>query len=252
MRRNGCPTRECSSSAERGCFVYGRSPNGAPPVSADRPLSPRSPSPRPYADAPRLVLQPTMIRVPVPFASLVAGSSYELEIGPGRGGFILERALAKPEVGLVGLAVRRKWASIVDARLRAASLAPRARVFAEDVKEALPRLTPDGCLERVYLHFPDPWWKKRHEKRLVMELPVLDQIARLLAPEGELFIQTDVSERADQYESLIGADARFSPFGDPSGTGARLTENPYEAQSPRERRAVIDGLPIYRIRFRRK
>jgi tRNA (guanine-N7-)-methyltransferase len=208
--------------------------------------------PRPYADAPRLPPEPLLgpRGQDVPIATLVAGPPYEVEIGPGRGGFIQERALARPDVGIIGFEVRRKWAALVDARLAIVGLKPRARVFAEDAKDALPRLSPDACLRCVYLHFPDPWWKKRHQKRLVMEPQILDAIARLLCPGGELFIQTDVSERADQYEALVHGDSRFVAAGDSPGS-ARLKDNPYEAQSPRERRAVLDGLPINRLRFRR-
>lgn len=200
----------------------------------------------PYADAPQLP-----DASPVAIGSLVQGATYELEIGPGRGGFIQERAILQPDLGIVGLEVRRKWAAIVDGRLAKQDLGARARVFAEDAKDALPRLSPDACVSVVYLHFPDPWWKKRHQKRLVLDLSVLDQIERLLIPGGALFVQTDVSERADQYEALLQADARFEPAGDAPGS-ARLAENPYEARSPRERRAIADGLPINRVRFIKK
>jgi tRNA (guanine-N7-)-methyltransferase len=217
-------------------------------VPTDPPIIHPRPPPRPgspYADAPRL---PETARVEI--ATLVRGTTYEVEIGPGRGGFIQERALIRGELGIVGLEVRRKWASIVDARLAKQGLADRARVLAEDAKDALVRLSPDACLSVVYLHFPDPWWKKRHEKRLVLDPLLLDQIARLLVDGGELFVQTDVSERASQYEALLGGDSRFTPAGDAPGN-PRLVENPYEARSPRERRAILDGLPIHRIRFKR-
>src|SRR5690242_13099208 len=62
----------------------------------------------PYADAPRL---PEGDRVRL--QDLVTGSSYELEIGPGpKAGFLIERAIAAPEAGLVGLEIRRKWAAV--------------------------------------------------------------------------------------------------------------------------------------------
>ena len=123
-------------------------------------------------------------------------------------------------------------------------------MFAEDAKLALPRLSPAGAFRRAYLHFPDPWWKKRHQKRLVMGDAFMDEIARLLAPGGELFVQTDVEERADEYDARISLDARFSPAGDVTGS-ARLAENPYDARSPRERRAIADGLPVHRFRYLR-
>lgn len=211
-------------------------------------MTPEMPArrPRPYEDAPRL---PEGERVDA--RTLVRGASLELEVGPGRGGFLFERAVAAPDAGLVGLEVRRKWAAIVDARLAKAGLGARARVFAEDAKAALPRLGPDGVFARAFLHFPDPWWKKRHAKRLVMGDDFLDEIARLVAPGGELYVQTDVAERADQYEARILADARFEPAGDAPGS-ARMADNPYGARSPREHRAIKDGLPVHRLRFRRR
>src|SRR3974390_1856873 len=97
--------------------------------------------PRPYEDAPRL---PEGERVDV--RSLVRGAWVELEVGPGRGWFLIERAQAEPRAALLGLEVRRQWAAIVDARLAARGLAARARVFAEDARAALIRLGPDGSV----------------------------------------------------------------------------------------------------------
>ena len=205
--------------------------------------SPKAPKLRPYHDAPKL---PEGERVLV--SSLVAGNEYEIEIGPGRGGFMFERAAAAPTSGMLGLEVRRKWATIVDRRLAAQGLGSRARVFAEDAKLALPRLAPDGVFTRVYLHFPDPWWKKRHTKRLVMGDVFLTEVARLLKPGGELFVQTDVEERADQYEQQIEKSGLFEPRGDAPGS-ARMAENPFQARSPREHRAIADGLPVNRLLY---
>src|SRR5215470_8479649 len=141
---------------------------------------------KPYEDAPRLPEGDG----PVDARTLVTGSWLELEIGPGRGGFLFERAVAAPSAALIGLEMRRKWAAIVDLRLAKAGLAKRARVFAEDARFALPRLGPSGAFKRAFLHFPDPWWKKRHQKRLVMGDAFVVEIARLLEPGGELFVQT--------------------------------------------------------------
>jgi tRNA (guanine-N7-)-methyltransferase len=211
---------------------------------------PRAPRPNPYADAPRLP-GPPGDRSPVDARSLVNGEILELEIGPGRGGFVFERLAAEPTAGLIGLEVRRKWATIVDNRLAKLGLGARGRVFAEDAKEAMLRLGPDGVFRRAYLHFPDPWWKKRHTKRLVMGDVFLEQVARLLAPGGELFVQTDVEMRAEQYLAQIGASPDFVPGGDVPGD-PRLAENPYNARSPREHRAIADGLPVTRMRFLRR
>lgn len=147
---------------------------------------------------------------------------------------------------MLGFEIRRKWASIVDAKLRAQGFAHRARVFAEDARHALAKLPP-ASLSRAFIHFPDPWWKKRHQKRLVIGPVLLAELARTVRPGGELFIQTDVEERASDYERLLSESAGFEH----ARPGPRLPENPFEARSPRERRAMADGLPIHRLLYRR-
>jgi tRNA (guanine-N7-)-methyltransferase len=202
--------------------------------------------PLPYSDAPRLPAGDT-----VDVRALVRGDWLELEVGPGRGWFLVERADAEPRAGLLGLEIRRKWAAIVDGRLAQRGLAPRARVFAEDARTALPRLGPDGCLRRVFVSFPDPWWKKRHRKRLVVRDGFIEMVARLLEPGGEFFVQTDVAERADAYEDLVSVHPLFVAAGDGVAASPRMADHPYVARSPRERRALADRLPIHRLRWRR-
>ncbi|MFO0552493.1 MAG: tRNA (guanine-N7)-methyltransferase [Polyangiaceae bacterium] len=208
----------------------------------------REPKRGPYANAPALPAGDE----PVDVSQIIPGAGpFELEIGPGRGGFVFERCAAAPEARVLGLEIRRKWASIVDARLAKAGLGGRARVLAADAGQALPRLRPDGALERAFLHFPDPWWKRRHHKRLVMQDALLTELARLLRRGGELFVQTDVEERAHEYAARISASPDFEPAGDEPGS-PWLIENPYGARSPREHRAIADGLPVHRMRFRRR
>jgi tRNA (guanine-N7-)-methyltransferase len=202
----------------------------------------------PYAGAPRFPDEPE-----VDISSLfpLGGEGpIELEIGPGRGGFLFERGAARPEARLLGLEIRLKWAAIVDERLRNRGLGDRARVLNADARDALPRLRPDASIAIVYLHFPDPWWKERHKKRLVMSPPLLDAAVRLLVDEGELFVQTDVADRAAMYEAQIGAHPDLVPWGDAAGS-PHLADNPYGARSHREHRAIADGLPVVRLRYRR-
>ena len=200
----------------------------------------------PYAHAPRLPEGDV-----VPVGELVPGAGpVEIEIGPGRGGFLFERAEAAPGQRLVGLEIRLKWAALVDERLRARGLGARARVFNADAREALGRLAPEASVARFFLHFPDPWWKKRHEKRLVMGDTLLDAVVRLLEDGGELFVQTDVEDRAAEYAAQIAGRPELEPAGDAPGS-AHLAENPFGARSPRERRAIEDGLPIHRFLYRR-
>lgn len=205
--------------------------------------------PDPYADAPRLAGTG-----PLDPATLFPGSGpLELEIGPGRGGFLFERAAERPEVRLVGLEIRRKWATLVDRRLAGQGLGARARVFAEDVRDGISRF-PDGSFEAVFVHFPDPWWKARHAKRRVLDARLVEAVERVLVPGGLFYVQTDVEDRALAVEALVAGAPRLVGVGRgrDGGTGAWLDESPVAARSPRERRAIADGLPVHRLAWRRR
>ena len=203
--------------------------------------------PYPYEDAPRLP-----VLGPIDTASLTVRRSgdLEIEIGPGRGAFLIERAQERPEARVVGLEIRWKWATLVDRRLAAMGLGERARVYAEDARLILPRLGPDQRVSAFFIHFPDPWWKARQRKRLVVGSAFLDAIARLLVPQGMLFVQTDVAERAQAYDALISAHGAFGPDGDGAGS-ARLGQVSWQSKGNREKRATADGIPIVRLRYRK-
>lgn len=205
----------------------------------------------PYADAPRLPPGDALGLEQIlewPGTS-GARAELELEIGPGRGGFILERLAQGPDVCIIGLEIRLKWASLVDQKVQELGLGARGRVFAEDIRHALPRFA-SGSVARVFIHFPDPWWKKKHAKRRLASGGVVTELARLLRPGGELFVQTDVPDTAEAYRLAIEAESAFAPLGDQPGCPL-LSENPYGARSPRERRVIASGLPVTRLRFSR-
>jgi tRNA (guanine-N7-)-methyltransferase len=227
----------------RPCILQLSAPGSRPALAMTPSIQEPPARIRPYADAPRLPEgDPLDPRVLVN----AAAEPIELELGPGRGGFVFERLAAAPGTRLVGLEIRRKWATIVDRRIQASEFAGRARVFAEDGRAALPRFVANS-VRRVFVHFPDPWWKKRHHKRLLLGAPVLEQCVRVLVPGGELFIQTDVEERALRYEALCTATAGLVP----APSGVRPVDNPFGAKSPREHRADADGLPVFRLLFQK-
>ncbi|MEM1034563.1 MAG: tRNA (guanine-N7)-methyltransferase [Myxococcota bacterium] len=203
----------------------------------------------PYAAPPRLPEGAA-----VDLTSLLPGEGpLELEIGPGRGAFIIERATERRDVRIFGLEIRRKYACLVDAKLSDLGLASRARVFCEDARRALPRLGPDAQLDQVFVLFPDPWWKKKHRQRLVVVDPVISELGRLLRNDGTLWVVTDVPHRADEYEQRLSAAPFLRPDGDHGSTGPRTRANTLgAARTNREKHAERDGLPVHRLRYRRR
>jgi tRNA (guanine-N7-)-methyltransferase len=178
---------------------------------------------------------------PVDLGLLLPGEGdLELEIGFGRGRFLLERAQAAPRSRVVGIEIKPKWAHLVEERRKRLGLA-NAVALCGDAREVLARIVPDACLARVFIHFPDPWWKKRHSKRRVVDDGLLEQLARLMKPGAALFVQTDVEDRATAMVERIAAAPGFTV------REGFEHENPYGARSNREARAEEDGLPIYRM-----
>ena len=174
----------------------------------------------------------------VPETDATRGGPLELEIGFGRGRFLMERARAAPGSRIVGIEIKAKWAHLVEERRKRDGL-ENACALSGDAREVLPRAQPDGCLTRVFVLFPDPWWKQRHVKRRVVDDGFLDQIARLVKKGGELYVATDVEDRAESMAERIAEHGAFEL--------RECLENPYGARSNREARAEEDGLPFQRI-----
>src|SRR5690349_13974635 len=185
---------------------------------------------------------------PIDLGAVLPGSGpIELEIGYGRGTFLIERATTAPRSRLIGIEIKTKWSTLVAERAARLGLG-NVRAWCGDAREILARSGPDGSVARVFVHFPDPWWKKRHARRRVVGDVLLAEVARLLAPGGELFVQTDVEDRAEDYRTSLSAHDEFVL----AGEDGRVAENPYGARSNREKRAIADGLPIYRILAHRR
>jgi tRNA (guanine-N7-)-methyltransferase len=177
--------------------------------------------------------------------SPVTDLGVDLEIGSARGGFLLERLQTDPLVRLVGFEIQLKAATLSAQKIEQLGFAPRCRVFAGDVRVILPKVFAQS-VRRVFVHFPDPWWKKRHTKRRLASLELIQQVERVLQPEGELFVQTDVEQLALAFAQTLSLTALVPMRDEPW-----VDHNPYGARSPREKQAASDGLPIHRLWYRK-
>lgn len=186
-------------------------------------------------------LAPRAPEGPVDLSALAPGDGpIELEIGFGHGLFLYERAQVCPNTRLIGLEIKKKWSHLVRERCQKRGLL-NVTVWSDDARELLPRV-PSNSVQRVFMHFPDPWWKRRHEKRRLTGDTLLDEIVRVLSHGGEFFMQTDVAERAVLHLEALRAQPAMLIAGD----AGYLEHNPYQARSNREARAHEDGLPVYR------
>ncbi|MCP4604895.1 MAG: tRNA (guanosine(46)-N7)-methyltransferase TrmB [Proteobacteria bacterium] len=170
----------------------------------------------------------------------------ELEIGFGKGHFLLERAETNPGIRFIGLEVRRKLVHLVAERALKRKLS-NVRVWFGDAGHVLRRIAEDACLANVFINFPDPWWKKRHAKRMVVTPQLIVEASRLLEDKGKLFIQTDVDFRVEAYRDIISSNRDLRSVYKNGTEG----ENPFGARSLRELKCEGIGLPIYRLLYGR-
>src|SRR5580693_3124478 len=134
----------------------------------------------------------------------------ELEIGSGKGLFLVNSALANPSHNFLGIELSRKYARLCAERLAQREVS-NAKVWRGDARLVLTRHVPDLSLRAVHVYFPDPWWKKRHKKRRVFSEPFLAHIERALEPAGELWLASDVEEYFGVMRGLVDARPAFEP-----------------------------------------
>lgn len=217
-----------------------------PDPKAEHPTARSSAPRRSYAHAPRLP-EADSYDLRELFVNSAGTSGVDIEVGCARGGFLLERLAHNPEVYLVGFEIQLKAATLAAQKVEQRGFAERCRVFAGDVQAIFPKLLPQ-TVQRVFVHFPDPWWKKRHAKRRLAGFELMQQIERILRPEGELFIQTDVEQLAQAFAQSISLSNSLVP----AHSEPWVSDNPFGAQSPREKQATADGLPIHRLWYRKR
>ena len=115
---------------------------------------------------------------------------FELEIGSGKGTFLLQQAELEPETNFLGIEWAGEfWAYAAD-RIRRRGM-PNVKLLHGDATEFIRTRVPDGIVSVIHLYFSDPWPKTRHHKRRVIQDHTLRDFHRILAPRGELRIVTD-------------------------------------------------------------
>ena len=170
----------------------------------------------------------------------------ELEIGSGHGGFALAYGALHRDRVLVAVEQRRKFAADLAEKAVRRGLGNLV-VIQGDARLLGPRLFPAASLAAIHVHFPDPWWKRRHARRRLVDEDLSALLLGLLRPGGLLDFRTDVEEYAR------GAVVRLEEagFANESGPG-RFADRPEgEVPSTREKRYLASGAPVWRLRLRR-
>ncbi|MGE0708258.1 MAG: tRNA (guanosine(46)-N7)-methyltransferase TrmB [Planctomycetota bacterium] len=172
----------------------------------------------------------------------------EVDVGSAHGDFLTALAAQRPDCNYVGLELRRPMVERVQRRLEREELR-NVHLVCCNANAVWDQLFAPSSLRRVFVHFPDPWFKTRHHKRRVLSPAFVDQLARTLLPGGELRFMTDFEAYALAVVEQLGGDARFE---NPHGPGRPAPQDPELPLTHREAWHMGRGDAIHRYVWRRR
>jgi len=162
-----------------------------------------------------------------------------LEIGSGKGRFLISSAVEQPDVNFIGIEKSLHYHRVIDERVRKRHLT-NVRLINHDAFLVVRDMLPDASLREIHIYFPDPWPRKRDQKRRIVRPESLEQFRRVLVDGGSGIYVTDHRDYFETAAPLIEAafrsERRIPQPEDPPRTN-------YEAKYREEGRA------IYEVRF---
>jgi len=144
-----------------------------------------------------------------------------LEVGPGRGDLLLSLAESFPNKKFVAIELGKKRYYKLIPRIEKKGL-ENILLIQGDVRIVLPKLFTEEMFEKIYILFPDPWPKKRHAPKRLLNTDFLSLLVRFLKPGGDLFIATDVTFYAVWVTESADQVALLQNMGTPFVDSARL------------------------------
>ncbi|HEX4606832.1 MAG TPA: tRNA (guanosine(46)-N7)-methyltransferase TrmB, partial [Urbifossiella sp.] len=172
-------------------------------VSSDPHGPPSSPIPSPLSPHPYPLDWPALFGNPNPV---------EVEVGMGKGLFLLTQAADRPAVNFFGIEVVRKYQLYATTRFAGRRL-PNVKTTCADAKALFREFIAPASVAAVHVLFPDPWWKARHKKRRVFTPELAADVARALPVGGRLHVASDVAEYFGVMTGILRAMPAFHERG---------------------------------------
>jgi tRNA (guanine-N7-)-methyltransferase len=170
-----------------------------------------------------------------------------IEMGSGKGLFMRSAAAADPAMNFLGVEIVEKYAKFSAAGLAKRNLTNAVMVGGDGLR-IFNELLPDASLEAVHVYFPDPWWKKRHRKRRVMNEGFLKNVERTLKPGRILHFWTDVEEYFTTTLELIKSCTTLIG---PLEVAEKAPEHDLDYRTHFERRMRQHEEAVYRSEFKK-
>jgi tRNA (guanine-N7-)-methyltransferase len=171
----------------------------------------------------------------------------EIEVGFGKGLFLLTASQARPDINFVGVEILRKYQLFTATRLAKRGI-PNVRLACADARTFFRDYVGAASVQAVHVYFPDPWWKHRHRKRRVFTPEFAAECARVLRPGGMLYVVTDVEEYYGVMTDLVAQNPAFRPA---SVVPPGKPEHDLDYLTNFERKFRKEGRPILRATYSR-
>ena len=183
--------------------------------------------------------------VPLRWAAIFGRTSpVDVEIGSGKGKFLLELAAASPDRDILAVERSAKYHRLCCERAAKRGI-NNVRLLRTTAEDLLFRLLEPGSVARIFVLFPDPWPKKRHHKRRLIKPETVDAFHAALRPGGRLLIKTDHEGYSEVIADVLEAAKGFDTL-DPSEAFADLPITGFE------HKYRIEGRPIFPFALRKQ
>ncbi len=169
----------------------------------------------------------------------------EIEVGSGKGLFVLTESGRVSDRNFLGNEAARKYCRFAAYRL-AQHERDNARMLSGDGLALFKEFLPDACAVAVHVYFPDPWWKERHRRRRVMQPGFIADIQRVLKPKGIFHFWTDVEQ---YFEETVGLMQQHSDLSGPHAVEERAAEHDMDYRTHFERRMRKNDHPVFRSQY---
>ena len=171
-----------------------------------------------------------------------------LEIGFGNGQTLFDQAKANPDIDFIGIEVYKTGCARLLRDAADAGLS-NLKVYCDDAVEVITQCLPDACIDTVQLYFPDPWHKKRHHKRRLVQTEFANKIAGILKPGGRWLLATDWQNYAEHMLEVLNPHPAFENL---SRSGDYVPRPPERAETRFERRGLDRGHGVWDLAFAKR
>lgn len=166
----------------------------------------------------------------------------EVDVGCGKGGFLLWAAQTRPGYNFLGIERLLLRLRKVDKKASKRGLS-NIRLIRLEASYLIGKLIPAESVTAYHIYFPDPWPKRRHERRRLFNAAFVSDLRRTLRAAGTVSVATDHEPYFRQMETVMAGDDGFAPIG--------VEELPVDAQTEFEKEFVTAGKPIWRARWQK-